>query len=136
MGLNLDEAGKLPPNGSGGEGGESSASTRGSQASSGALDERQRRVVSYLDRKDDGTASFVELIDLLTGRGIGTPDQSEIDRLALSLYYVDLPTLAELGVVEYDKRSRTVRYRGNAPGTTRRGEPCGEPRAVAGDPER
>ena len=135
MALNVDDFGKPVCDGSDGGAGRSGASPRRSRAS-GVLDERQRLVVSYLDRKDDGTASFVELIDLLTGRGTETPDQSEIDRIALSLYYVDLPTLAELGVVEYDKRSRTVYYRGNGPGVTRRRVPRGETRAIAGDSER
>ena len=115
MDLNVDDSGKLSRGGPDAWSSRWRASTRRSRTPSGVLDERQRLVVSYLDQKEGDTASFVELIDLLTGREIETPEQSAIDRLALSLYYVDLPVLAELGIVEYDKRSRTVHYRRNEP---------------------
>lgn len=72
-----------------------------------------RHVLSYLREKEGETASFVELVVHLAGEESSRGDASAVERIAVALYYVHLPRLEEAGVVEYDRRSRTVRYRGD-----------------------
>ena len=75
-------------------------------------DERRRRLLSYLHRKDSDVASLVELIDYLVVHEADSVADLDTDDVAISLYHTDLPKLADAGLVEYDERSRTVRYRG------------------------
>lgn len=89
-----------------------------------ASDERGR-ALSYLREKEGETASFVELVVHLAGEESSRGDASAVERIAVALYHVHLPRLEEAGVVEYDRRSRTVRYRGD--GTVgRRSAACPE----------
>ena len=85
-------------------------------AEEGSRDEygEQRRVlISYLRRKEGKTASFVELIHHLAFRGSDSDKQTTVEDVAVSLYYLHLPALADAELVEYDRRSRTVQYRGD-----------------------
>lgn len=73
-----------------------------------ALAHRHRRcLVGYLIGMPDATCTVDDLVDHLatvTGR--------EPERLRTALYHKHLPSLAAIGVVEYDPRSQTVRYDG------------------------
>lgn len=70
--------------------------------------ERRRVLLSYLDGKRGEVASLVELVDHVAGREA----DAEVERVAFALRYVHLPRLEADGLVEYDRRSGAVRYRG------------------------
>ena len=69
----------------------------------------RRRLLAYLVETDDGVATFSELIDHVAGVDSEDADEREV---AISIHHTHLPKLADEGVVEYDDRSETVRYRG------------------------
>ncbi|WP_158057374.1 DUF7344 domain-containing protein [Halorussus halophilus] len=74
-------------------------------------DRECRYVLYYFSESDTSVASVAELAE-----HIGDHDdyhRSDSDRLELSLYHAKLPKLAEADVVEYDARSKTVRYHGH-----------------------
>lgn len=76
-------------------------------------DPSRRAVLRYLATSGTDTATVDELADLLCDRapdGRGDPDP---DRVRIGLLHVHLPMLADLGVVDYDRRSRDLRYPGN-----------------------
>lgn len=74
-----------------------------------ALADGQRRaVVSYLR---DATSESVPVATLADA--IATPDGSSPDDLAIRLHHEIVPRLAEIGVLEYDARSRSVGYHGD-----------------------
>ena len=76
-------------------------------------DKRRRRVLSYLDGKDGDVATVKELTDHVTVHEVGSVDDPAIDAVAIALYHTHLPHLEEAGLITYDERSRTVRYREN-----------------------
>lgn len=73
-------------------------------------DEHRRQVVRYFISSQDHVASVADLIDDAVENGSG---ESSRDQLELVYYHATLPKLAALGVIEYNARSRTVRYRGS-----------------------
>ena len=75
-------------------------------------DERRRRLLAYLHRKDGDVASLSELIDYLVVHEADSVADLDTDDVAISLSHKHLPKLVDVGLVEYDARSRTVRYRG------------------------
>lgn len=71
---------------------------------------RRRSVITYLHDADD-VVELTELVDWIRTR---EPDRSEEDHreaVAIALHHVHLPKLAASGVIDYDPRSRTIRYR-------------------------
>ena len=76
-------------------------------------DRRHRRLLAYLHEKDGDAASIVELTDYLIVHEADSVDEINTDEMAISLHHKDLPKLADVGLVEYDARSQTVRYRGD-----------------------
>lgn len=75
--------------------------------------ERRRRILFYLDGKEGDVASIVELIDYVVVHEAESVDDLTSDEVAIALYHKHLPKLADAGLIEYDARSRTVRYRGD-----------------------
>ena len=73
--------------------------------------ERRRRILYYLDGKDDEVATFTELIDYVTVHEADSVDDLASDEVAVALYHTHIPRLEEAGLIEYDARSRTIRYR-------------------------
>ena len=71
-------------------------------------DERRRLSIRYLVETPEGTASFDEIQDYVTAYGADDTDPREV---AIELHHVHLPLLTEADIVEYDPRSKTVRYR-------------------------
>lgn len=65
-------------------------------------DERRRRLVEYLAGGTHST-SVAELAAALDG-------DAEGDDTRVALYHVHLPKLADLGVLEFDRRTGSVRY--------------------------
>ncbi|EMA40995.1 DUF7344 domain-containing protein [Halobiforma nitratireducens] len=97
-------------------------------------DRRRRYVLYYLNDRDDGVATIGEITNHIlslerreSGSTIGSGTEvdagsdsetgSDIDagtdsaeRIRTELCHVHLPKLEEVGVVEHDQRSETVRY--------------------------
>lgn len=87
------------------------------QASVGAVfdalaDMRRRTALYFLIQRSDGVADIDELVEFITGGDHGTCP-ADRDVVAAELHHRHLPKLEDVGVVEYDVRSGTVRYRGN-----------------------
>ena len=74
-------------------------------------DERRRRLLFYLHNKDGDVASLGELVDYLVVHEAESVADLEDDDVTISLYHTHLPKLTTLGLIEYDRRSETVRYR-------------------------
>jgi len=72
---------------------------------------RRRRVLAVLHRADGDAATLEELAERVVAPNA---DDGSGDReaAAISLHHVHLPKLADCGVIEYDARNETVRYRG------------------------
>ncbi|USZ69120.1 winged helix-turn-helix domain-containing protein [Halorussus salilacus] len=71
-------------------------------------DSQRRELLAYLVDADDGVASFSDLIDR-----VADAEDAADREVAISIRHAHLPKLADAGVVEYDERSETVRYRGD-----------------------
>lgn len=71
--------------------------------------ERRRAVLYFFHGSSADVASVDDLVDHVAAR---SDDPRE--RVAIGLHHVTLPKLGETGVVEYDPRSGTVRYRGDS----------------------
>lgn len=76
---------------------------------------RRRLLCQYFAAGERDVADFDDLVDFVVcrerRREHGWPDDHR-RTVEIQLYHVHLPTLADLGVVEFDPRSLTVRYRG------------------------
>lgn len=82
-----------------------------------ALADRRRRYVLFsLVDAPDGVAELDELSEQVhrweRAAEDALPDDHR-DRVVASLYHVHLPALADAGLVEFDARSKTARYRGD-----------------------
>jgi len=69
---------------------------------------RRRLVLRQLATTDGDVASVDDLVDEIVARADLPVDR---ERVAVALHHGALPHLDEAGLVEYDARSRTVRYR-------------------------
>jgi hypothetical protein len=76
-------------------------------------DRDRRRVIDHLRHEANGTTSFEDLVDHVHGCASGDKTSSLQDReeVAVQLHHSHLPKLADYGVVEFEHRSGTVRYR-------------------------
>lgn len=72
--------------------------------------EHCRSVLRYFDHYSTGVATIDDLVRFVRER---TDRDGGGDRLGVHLHHLTLPRLVEADVVEYDPRSRTVRYRGH-----------------------
>ncbi|WP_083864304.1 DUF7344 domain-containing protein [Haloferax prahovense] len=70
--------------------------------------ERRRHILYALRDADDTAVTVEELVQLLAEQE-GADDGGE--RIERCLYHVSLPTLADAGIIEHDRRSGCVRYR-------------------------
>ncbi|MBX0296768.1 DUF7344 domain-containing protein [Haloarcula nitratireducens] len=73
---------------------------------------RCRYALSCLQAADDGVATLRELIDWVARRE-GTQENEQYESIAVALHQAYLPNLAANGILDYDMRSRTVRYHGH-----------------------
>lgn len=71
--------------------------------------ERRRTVIDYL-RTNDGTASLDDLIDHVVEQETNSPAPDR-ETVTYELYYAHLPILDDRGVIDFDERTGTVRYR-------------------------
>jgi DNA-binding transcriptional ArsR family regulator len=72
---------------------------------------QRRQILAYLDGIDDNVAAFSDLIEHVADGSVGESTDAR-ERVAVNLHHNHLPKLSDAGVVEYDVRSETVRYRG------------------------
>lgn len=70
---------------------------------------RCRCVLYYFAAMDEETATIDDLCDHVLDHD---PSASDDQSVTTGLYHNTLPKLEESGVVDYDGRSKTVRYRG------------------------
>jgi len=78
---------------------------------------RRRAVCRYFESTGDDVADVADLVDFVVGeeRGARTDDPSEHRaEVAVGLHHVHLPRLDAAGLVEYDHRGGSVRYRGDS----------------------
>lgn len=68
--------------------------------------ERRRRILAYFYESDREAVHLDELVEHLENR----PDETRHpDRLAVELHHRSLPSLDEIGLVEYETEARTIR---------------------------
>lgn len=72
-------------------------------------DEDRRRVLQYFMRHEECVASVEDIIEFAIE---ADGDDLTADELERRYHHFTLPKLVEHGVIEFDHRSRTVRYRG------------------------
>lgn len=72
---------------------------------------RRRVVIYHLERTDGEHASIEEVASSLHEHEPRVPGREQVHAY---LYHSTLPCLREAGVVEYDSRSGTIRYRPDA----------------------
>ncbi|WP_455429869.1 DUF7344 domain-containing protein [Natronococcus zhouii] len=68
-----------------------------------------RPILSYFRNSSEDTVQLTDLIDHLEKEAHGDREQ-----VSGQLYHSVLPRLAEVGYLEYDKRSDIVRYHGHS----------------------
>jgi hypothetical protein len=81
-------------------------------------DRRRRDVLYALQEADEETMSLDELAGALVPEGSTAAAEPATDQLAelrVTLYHVHLPMLKDHGIIDFDPRSKTVRYWGNSP---------------------
>jgi len=69
--------------------------------------EQRRHLCQYLSGTDERILSLTEIAEAVAPRV-----ESSEERLAVTLHHQHLPKLDGAGMVDYDSRSKTVRYRG------------------------
>lgn len=75
---------------------------------------QRRDLLQYFLDVPDRTATVDECISHLLERcEERTGERPAHDRIEAALYHIHIPKLVEAGVVEYDARSRDLRYRGH-----------------------
>lgn len=71
--------------------------------------EEYRHVIQYFRQTSQSVADIESLVEFSVQHAAGDVER---DNRALTLHHVVLPKLAEAGVLDYDTRHNTVRYRG------------------------
>lgn len=71
----------------------------------------RRAIVGYFMATDSTSAGVTELAEYARQEELHELDRETCDCL-LSLHHFHLPKLADAGIIEYDSRGNTVRYRG------------------------
>lgn len=73
-------------------------------------DEDRRRVLEYFMRHEERAASVEDLIEYAIEQDDGDLTAEELER---RYHHFTLPKLVEHGIIEFDHRSRAVRYHGS-----------------------
>ena len=104
----------------------SPSETRRDELFRALADDFRRLVLRHLVTAPDDVAAVDDLVDAIVTR---TDLPVDRDRVAVALHHGALPHLDEAGLVEYDARSRNVRYR-ETPRVERALELVGDAEAV------
>lgn len=72
-------------------------------------DHRRRRLIRFFVDRPERSAGTEELVDHLVGRD---SDCDERESAAVSLHHTHLPKLEAVGIVDHDRSSDVVTYRG------------------------
>lgn len=72
-----------------------------------------RAIVGYFRDSSEDVASLDDLASHVRSEESGAADQRGKQSVTIRLHHATLPRLADAGIVDYDARSRTVRYRGH-----------------------
>lgn len=75
-----------------------------------------RMVLEYFDRRPDTVSTVEDLAAAIDARDAAVETET---RITIRLHHVVLPKLADRGNVDYDPRSKTVRYRTSLDGSER-----------------
>lgn len=79
--------------------------------------ERCRRTFTTLDEIPANVVELADLVDHVVERegeaGVGDGSENHRQRVAVALHHRFLPKLSNAAIVDYDARSKTVRYWGN-----------------------
>lgn len=74
-------------------------------------DYQRRAILQFLVETPDNTATINELVNNLAEQeGARTGERPGHNRVEASLYHIHIPKLADAGVIDYDARSKEVRY--------------------------
>lgn len=78
-------------------------------------DHRRRITIAYLSESDADVHSFDDVVDHVVRieRLFGERRRDHRDRVTVDVHHHHLPKLIDHGVVEYDPRTETIRYRGD-----------------------
>lgn len=88
------------------------APTTADQVLSALETELNRYVVWYFRESDESVATLDELVEYVATNHDGS-DLGNPEHVSIRLWHAGLPKLADRGVLEYDRRSETVRWRGH-----------------------
>lgn len=66
-----------------------------------------RAILEYFHNSSENVASVEDLADEIS-------DNREAEQTVIRLHHSTLPKLADAGIIEYDTRSQTVRYRSDS----------------------
>lgn len=72
--------------------------------------ETSRSVLAYFEASDSQTASIDDLTEYIAARQSAS-DARTPAQLRVRLHHTDLPKLDDAGLIDYDPRTTTVRYR-------------------------
>lgn len=75
-------------------------------------DRHRRATLGYLRKSSDDVVSFGTLVTYIAESDVES-DGHDRGQLAVRLHHVTVPRLADAGLVEYDTRSGSIRYRGH-----------------------
>lgn len=72
-------------------------------------DRHRRQLLTYLRETENGTATVDELVDYVVRQEVNSPAPDRAS-VAVDIYHLHLPLLADEGVVEFDARTERVQY--------------------------
>lgn len=70
----------------------------------------RRQAIQHLRHGPTGRTTIDELVEVLAERGPRDDESPDRKHLAIQLYHIHLPKLADHGLVEFDPETRTVQY--------------------------
>ena len=76
---------------------------------------RRREILRHLQENADRAVTIDELTQTVAfdGGTITSRDDSRATAASVALHHTHLPKLADAGIIDYDSRRETVRYRGD-----------------------